>query len=127
MANFTLAIDRRFKREGEQNADFIRCVAFGKLGEHVEKYYRKGMKTILDGRIQTRNYENRDGQRVYVTEVVVENMEFAESKAASQNNTKNGYQPAVTTGNRQQKQYNQASLDGFMDLPDGFDEELPFN
>lgn len=82
VANFTLAVDRRHKTP-EQSADFISCVAFGKLGEHVEKYYRKGMKTSLSGRIQTRNYTNRDGAKVYVTEVVVEEMEFAESKKSA--------------------------------------------
>ena len=81
IASFTVAVDRRFK--GEQSADFINCVAFGKLGEHVEKYYRKGLKTALTGRLQVRNYTNRDGQKVYVTEVVVEELEFAESKNSS--------------------------------------------
>lgn len=111
IANFTLAVDRRYK-SGDQAADFINCVAFGKQGEHVEKYYRKGMKTALEGRIQTRSYENRNGQKVYVTEVVVENMEFAESKKAQQGN---GSAPANDP------------LDGFMNIPDGLDEQLPFN
>ena len=115
IASFTIAVDRRFK--GEQSADFINCVAFGKLGEHVEKYYRKGLKTALTGRIQTRNYTNRDGQKVYVTEVVVEELEFAESK--------NSGEKAVCGTEKLNKKSNDP-LDGFMDIPDEMDEELPF-
>lgn len=83
IARFTLAVDRRYKREGEQNADFISCVAFGKIAEHIEKYYYKGMKTILSGRIQTGSYDHKDGYKVYTTDVVIEEMEFAESKKSS--------------------------------------------
>lgn len=122
IANFSLAVDRRYKTD-DQSADFINCVAFGKLGEHVEKYYHKGMKTALFGRIQTRNYTNKDDQKVYVTEVVVEEMEFAESKASQSQNT----------GNRQSAYSAPApapadsgKYDGFMNIPDGIDEELPF-
>ena len=122
IANFSLAVDRRYKTD-DQSADFINCVAFGKLGEHVEKYYHKGMKTALSGRIQTRNYTNKDGQKVYVTEVVVEEMEFAESKASQ----------SQSTGNRQSAYSAPApapadsgKYDGFMNIPDGIDEELPF-
>lgn len=122
IANFSLAVDRRYKTD-DQSADFINCVAFGKLGEHVEKYYHKGMKTALSGRIQTRNYTNKDGQKVYVTEVVVEEMEFAESKAAQ----------SQSTGSRQSTYSAPApapadsgKYDGFMNIPDGIDEELPF-
>ena len=116
IASFTIAVDRRFK--GEQSADFINCVAFGKLGEHVEKYYRKGLKTALTGRIQTRNYTNRDGQKVYVTEVVVEELEFAESK--------NSGDKAVC-GTEKLNKKSSDPLDGFMDIPDEMDEvELPF-
>ena len=117
IASFTVAVDRRYK--GEQTADFINCVAFGKLGEHVEKYYRKGMKTALTGRIQVRNYTNSAGQKVYVTEVVVEEMEFAESK--------NSGEKAVCGTEKLNKQSNDP-LDGFMNIPDGIDDmELPFN
>lgn len=136
IAGFTLAVDRRFKREGEQSADFIRCAAFGKVAEHIEKYYHKGMKTCLSGRIQTKSYENRDGQRVYVTEVVVENMEFAESKGAQGTQQPAGRDSYSTqpqaygnTGRNKQRQaqrYTQDDLDGFMNIPDGFDSELPF-
>ena len=117
IASFTVAVDRRFK--GEQSADFINCVAFGKLGEHVEKYYRKGLKTALTGRLQVRNYTNRDGQKVYVTEVVVEELEFAESKNSSEK--------AVCGTEKLNKKSNDP-LDGFMNIPDGIDDmELPFN
>ena len=115
IASFTIAVDRRFK--GEQSADFINCVAFGKLGEHVEKYYRKGLKTALTGRLQVRNYTNRDGKKVYVTEVVVEELEFAESK--------NSGEKAVCGTEKLNKRSNDP-LDGFMDIPDEIDEELPF-
>ena len=114
IASFTVAVDRRFK-SGEQTTDFINCIAFGKLGEHVEKYYRKGMKTALTGRIQVRNYTNRDGQKVYVTEVVAEEMEFAESKASQQK-----------SGNATNANKSGDPLDGFMNIPDGIDESLPF-
>ena len=123
IANFSLAVDRRYKTD-DQSADFINCVAFGKLGEHVEKYYHKGMKTALSGRIQTRNYTNKDDQKVYVTEVVVEEMEFAESKASQSQNTGNRQSaysaPAPAAADVSSK------YDGFMNIPDGIDEELPF-
>ena len=120
IARFTLAVDRRFKRDGEQSADFISCVAFGKQAEHAERYYRQGLKIVVCGRIQTGSYTNRDGVKVYTTEVVVEEQEFAESKSASEANRQQ-YQsapapaPAADAG------------DGFMNIPDGIDEELPFN
>ena len=79
IARYTLAVDRRFKRDGDQTADFIGCVAFGKLGEFAEKYLRKGTKVVVTGRIQTGSYTNKDGQKVYTTDVVVEECEFAES------------------------------------------------
>ena len=143
IANFSIAVDRRFNRNNQdgQTADFINCVAFGKLAEHVEKYYRKGLKTALTGRIQTRNYTNRDGQKVYVTEVVVEELEFAESKnAAAGGNGGNAYGGGNYGGNS--GNYGNAggysapaqntapasdALDGFMNIPDGIDEELPFS
>ena len=114
ISRYNLAVDRRFKRDGEQSADFIPCVAFGKGGEFVEKYCKKGTKLAVTGRIQTGSYTNRDGQKVYTTEIVVEEQEFAESKAAQsgQQNT----QPAKED----------EGMDGFMNIPDGLDEELPF-
>lgn len=80
IARYTLAVDRRFSRDSEQNADFIRCVAFGKNGEFAEKYFKQGIKIVIDGRIQTGSYQNKDGKTVYTTDVIVENQEFAESK-----------------------------------------------
>ena len=120
IARYTLAVDRRFKREGEATADFISCVAFGKQAEFAEKYFRQGIRIVITGRIQTGSYTNRDGNKVYTTDVVIEEQEFAESKSSSaaginhtQNNTAAG-QPTVDP-------------DGFMNIPDGIDEELPFS
>lgn len=120
VARFSLAVDRKFKQEGdEQTADFINCVSFGKTAEFIEKYFFKGYKMVLEGRIQTGSYINQEGQKVYTTDVVVEQVEFAESKAA--NNNGGGYVPA----NRPSQ--SGATGDGFMNIPDGIDEELPFN
>ena len=121
IANYTLAVDRRFKRQGdEQTADFIRCVAMGKGGEFAEKYLHQGTKIIAEGRIQTGSYTNKDGQRVYTTDVVVENQEFAESKAASaQNGNQNASAPT-------RPNVAQNDSDGFMNIPDAIEEELPF-
>lgn len=116
VARFSLAVDRRFKKDGEQTADFINCVAFGKTGEFIEKYGRKGTKFVVEGRIQTGSYTNKDGQKVYTTDVVVEQVEFAESKASADGNTTNN------TSNS-----NTLTDTGFMNIPDGIDEELPFN
>lgn len=116
VARYTLAVDRRFKREGEPNADFINCIAFGKLSEFAERYLQKGIKIAIIGRIQTGSYTNKDGVKVYTTDVVVEEQEFAESKNGSNNaSTSNNSVPTTNTG------------DGFMNIPDGIDEELPFN
>ena len=120
VAHYTLAVDRRYKKEGEQSADFPRCVVFGKGAEFAEKYLRQGTKIVVTGRIQTSSYTNRDGQKVYTTDVVVEDQEFAESKASSENRSSGGQTggPAPAPS---------ASDDGFMNIPDGIDEELPFN
>ena len=121
IARYTLAVDRRFKRDGEQSADFINCLAFGKSAEFAEKYLHQGTKILVEGRIQTGSYTNKDGQKVYTTEVVVEESEFAESKANSSAPSNNSYQaspapsPSADIG------------DGFMNIPDGIDEELPFS
>lgn len=112
IARYTLAVDRRFKREGEQNADFINCLAFGKAAEFAEKYFRQGMRITICGRIQTGSYTNRDGVKVYTTEVVVEEQEFAESKSNGHQNS-SGSDPV-------------AGGDGFANIPDGIDEEVPF-
>jgi len=112
VAKFTLAVDRRYKKQGEeQQADFISCVAFNKQAEFIEKYIKKGVKIIVTGRIQTGSYVNKDGQRVYTTDVICEEIEFAESKS---NNA--GAQQAEPS----------SAGDGFMNIPDGIDEELPF-
>ena len=122
ITRYTLAVDRRGKKDGdEQTADFINCVAFGRAGEFAEKYFRKGMKVAISGRIQTGSYTNKDGVKVYTTEVVVEEQEFAESKNASSGN-EGGY----TSGNYNRPAPSGAG-DGFMNIPDGIDEELPFN
>ena len=123
VARYTLAVDRRQSRNnqnGEQTADFIQCVAFGRSGEFAEKYFRKGMKVLVTGRIQTGSYTNKDGQRVYTTDIVVEDQEFAESKNSSQGNVGGGFAPADRPSPSD-------AGDGFMNIPDGIDEELPFN
>ena len=119
VARYSLAVNRRFKREGEPQADFINCVAFGKNAEFAEKYLRKGIKIALTGRIQTGSYTNKEGQKVYTTDIVVEEMEFAESKNSSGNNGGN-----AVAGNSVP---NTSEGEGFMNIPDGIDEELPFN
>ena len=120
VARYTLAVDRRFKRDGDNTADFITCVAFGRKAEFAEKYLRKGTKIALQGRIQTGSYTNKDGQKVYTTDVVVENQEFAESKAAAQESG------ASATGHETASAKATMPGDGFMNIPDGIDEELPF-
>ena len=164
IARYTLAVDRRFRRDGEQSADFISCVAFGKSAEFAEKYFHQGIRITVSGRIQTGSYTNKDGNKVYTTEVVVDNQEFAESRAASeasraayaQNNGQSyggqsyGGQSQNYGGNGGQNYggnagqgygqggYNaprevqrpsapQDAEDGFMNIPEGIDEELPFN
>ena len=118
VARFSLAVDRRFKREGEPDADFFNCTVFGKQAEFAERYLRKGVKIVVCGRIQNDNYTNKDGQMVYSVRVMVDEIEFAESKNAS---GESGFQPAS------RPQPSAAIGDGFMNIPDGIDEELPFN
>ena len=121
IARYSLAVDRRGRREGNygQHADFINCVAFGRAGEFAEKYFHKGIKVLVTGRIQTGSYTNKDGQKVYTTDVVVEECEFAESKNAAGENS--GFTPS------DRPSPSSAAGDGFMNIPDGIDEELPFN
>lgn len=109
ISRFNLAVDRRFKKDGQTTADFISCVAFGKSGEFVEKYFHKGMKVAVVGRIQTGSYDHKDGYKVYTTDVVCEELDFCEKKQDEAQS-----EP-------------QTDADGFMNIPDGFDEELPFN
>jgi len=112
IARFSLAVDRRYKKQGDETtADFFNCTAFGKQGEFVEKYLKKGTKIVVTGRIQNDNYTNKDGQKVYSVQIMVEEIEFAESKAAGQS-----------------QQNDSMPGDGFMNIPDGVDDEgLPFN
>ena len=119
IARYTLAVDRRFHKDGEATADFISCVVFGRAAEFAEKYFRQGLKITISGRIQTGSYTNREGQKVYTTEIVVEEQEFAESKSGD-----NGavYYPPKQTP----PQTPADSADGFMNIPDDI-EELPFN
>ena len=130
VARYTLAVDRRFSRrndEGGQTADFIGCVAFGRSAEFAEKYLHQGTKVVVTGRIQTGSYTNRDGQKVYTTDVVVEDQEFAESKAAA-DRSGGGYAPAPQASSGAPSPARaSAPGEGFMNIPEGIDEELPFN
>ena len=123
IARYTLAVDRRGRRTdngGEQTADFISCVAFDRAAEFAEKYFHQGMRVLITGRIQTGSYTNKDGQKVYTTDVIVEDQEFAESKSASESNA--GFAPA------ERPAPSSAAGDGFMNIPDGVEDEgLPFN
>ena len=157
IARYTLAVDRRFRRDGEASADFISCISFGRTAEFAEKYFRQGLRITICGRIQTGSYTNRDGQKVYTTEVVVEEQEFAESKSAQsgngyqpqqQNNQSagnnshpqqgnqqtggsrpqgNGYQSGHQGNNPQHGGGSYGMDDGWMNIPEGLDDELPFN
>ena len=115
VARYTLAVDRRYKRDGEQSADFISCVCFGKPAEFAEKYFRQGIKIAIGGRIQTGSYMNKDGVKVYTTDVVIEDQEFAESKNTQQ------------ADNQQMQNRQLPGSERFMNIPDGIDETLPFN
>lgn len=119
IARFSLAVDRRFKRPGEPDADFFNCTAFGKQAEFAEKYLKQGTKMVVVGRLQNDNYTNKEGQKVYSTQIMVDELEFAESKASGNEN--GGYQQTSRPNP------SQAVGDGFMNIPDGLDEELPFN
>ena len=137
IARYTIAVNRRIRRNGEAEADFISCVAFGKNGEFAEKYFHQGLKIAITGHIQTGSYKNREGQTIYTTEVVVEEQEFAESKSASENagdsasqNSNRTLNPAGRSNNRngnKSKPSDPSPTDAFMDVPDSIDEELPFN
>ena len=126
IARYTLAVDRRFHRDGEATADFINCVTFGRAAEFAEKYLRQGTKIAVSGRIQTGSYTNRDGHKVYTTEIVVEEQEFAESKASSDSYAASHPQQNAAPAPSMPSP-GAASADGFMNIPDGIDEELPFN
>ena len=111
VARYTVAVDRRFKRDGEPIADFIRCLVFGRSAEFAEQYFRQGMRVSISGRIQTGSYTNKDGVKVYTTEVIVEEQEFAESRTEQERNKAQGADEG----------------DGFMNIQDDIDNELPFN
>ena len=114
VANFSVAIDRRYKRDGETTADFFNCTAFGKTGEFVEKYLRKGVKVVIEGELQNNNYEDKNGTKHYSVQIIVNQIEFAESKSSQTNN------------DTAEPETNTPADDGFMNIPDGIDEELPF-
>lgn len=114
IARYSLAVDRRFKQDGQPEADFFNIVSFGKAGEFVEKYLHKGTKIVIEGELHNNNYENKDGQMVYGMNIVTRNIEFAESKSSQ--GTQDNPQPMPNNAG-----------DGFMNIPDGIDEELPFN
>ena len=118
VARYTLAVDRRFNRNNdEQTADFINCVAFGRAGEFAERYFHKGTKIAVTGRIQTGSYTNKDGNKVYTTEVVIEEQEFAESKASAGGGDYQSMERPTPSD---------ASADGFMSIPEGIENNLPF-
>lgn len=121
IARYTLAVDRRFRRDGEATVDFIPCVVFGRSAEFAERYFRQGMRVTISGRIQTGSYTNNEGNRVYTTEVVVEAQEFAESKNSNQNNNGSSSQPAPPPAPQP------SASNDFMNIPDGLEESLPFN
>ena len=126
VARFSVAVDRRFKREGEPDADFFNCTAFGKQAEFVERYLHKGTKIVVSGRIQNDNYTNKDGQTVYSVRVMVEEIEFAESKNAQGSND-GGYNNGGYAGNRGNAPAPGGADGGFMNIPEGIEEDLPFN
>ena len=114
IARYTLAVDRKFKKEGEQSADFISCVAMGKNGEFAEKYLKQGTKIAIEGRIQTGSYTNKDGNKVYTTDVIIEGHEFCESKSSQNQSQQNDNGPVPNS-------------DEFISIPDGIENELPFS
>jgi single-strand DNA-binding protein len=120
IARYSLAVNRSFKRDGEPDADFFNCTAFGRNAEFAEKYLKQGTRILISGRIQQDNYTNKDGQKVYSVQIIVDEQEFAESKNASGGES-GGYQPSA------RPTPSAAVGDGFMNIPDGIDEELPFN
>ncbi len=141
VARYSLAVDRRFRRDGDPEADFINCVAFGRQAEFAERFFRKGIKIVVEGRIQTGSYTNRDGNRVYTTDIVVENQEFAESKAANDRvRSEAGAGAGAGFGSPAGSSYSAPAPaqsepqqpagmpdDGFMNIPDAIDDDLPFH
>lgn len=127
IGRYTLAVDRRFK-QGDQTADFVPCVVFGKGAEFAEKYFHQGSRVSVSGRIQTGSYTNKDGQKVYTTEVVLDNQEFAESKAESAESRAQANFPVKDKKRKDPREERYLpDADGFVTVPEGIDEELPFN
>ena len=122
VSRFSLAVNRRFANDGETNADFFNCTAFGKTAEFIEKYFRQGSRMSLVGRIENNNYTNKNGEKVYSVQIMVEEVEFAESKAVSDSHVAQASRQSMPSPAPAA-----ASADGFMNIPDGIDEELPFN
>ena len=133
VARYRIAVDRRFKRDGQPDADFFDCVAFGRQAEFVEKYLHQGTKMVVQGRLQNDNYTDKDGRTVYRVQIVVENQEFAESKAVSSQNSSSYRAPAAAPseppmfGADEGRRTPEPPADGFMNIPDSIDEQLPFN
>lgn len=128
VARYTLAVNRN-KKDGQQEADFISCIAFGKNAEFAEKYLRKGMQMLISGRIQTGSYTNKEGQKIYTTDVIVDGHEFTESKNSGSGNNSSNSSGQTNSGSRNNSGNTTypGGSDGFMNIPDGIDEELPFN
>ena len=123
IARFSLAVDRRFKRQGDPDADFFNCTAFGRQAEFVERYLKQGTKILLAGRVQNDNYTNKNGEKVYSVQIIAEEIEFAESKGSGSQqsgDSQSSFQPATPSPA-------QAADDGFLNIPNGIEEELPFN
>ena len=120
VCRYTLAVDKKFKKDGEATADFINCISFGKIAEFAEKYFTKGLRVAVSGRIQTGSYTNRDGQKIYTTDVVVEEHEIAQSRSEASNQQESNLQPEISP-------YGEDKDNGFMNVPDGTDDELPFS
>lgn len=127
VARYTLAVERRFKKDGEPTADFIPCVVFGRSAEFAEKYFRQGMRIAISGNIQTGSYTNKDGVKVYTTEVYVEEQEFAESRSEHGSGSAPVQSQNSTSAQSSAPTQPATDANGFMNIPDGIDEELPFN
>ncbi len=124
IARFSIAVNRRFSRQGETDVDFFNCTAFGRQAEFVEKYFRQGSRMLLSGRVQNDNYTNRNGEKVYSVQVIAEEVEFAERKSTADANAASAGQGAFEGG---APQPNAAANDDFMNIPDGIEDGLPFN
>lgn len=130
IARFSIAVDRRFKRQGDQDStDFFNCTAFGKTGEFVGKYFHKGSRILISGRIQNDNYTNKNGEKVYAVQIIAEEVEFADSKNSQSQSGDSTYEPQNAAGMQGLADAGrpEAPAEGFMNIPDAINEELPFN